>query len=518
MTRARLAFVLFAWVSAAPFARGDLLVLKDGRVVDNQKLARVEKGIEIRYENGNVLVPTAMVEDALIEDEIAPPPPTPEEVEMAAKGLVRWEGKWTPKKRRDDALAKRAAERRKEVEEIADHREWAKRRMRKTKHFAFEYTVPEAVLDRYAALMEAYFDAFQKDWGIATPRGLGPLPVSVHIDYEAMIQVGGAGQGVLGYFRFVPPWDLNIFYDRLDPEFSEEVLFHESNHYLQKLIDVDFLMPHFPGESLAEYYGASHWDAERKKVNTGLLLEGRLCEVKLDIQRGEWMGLQKMLTTDRMYEHYTWGWSLVYFLMKEPKYSKKFVKFVDRLVAGKGVQRQMLSIDNIKTVSAEEVWKAFRSELGLADDAAVTALEKEWHEYVDKKLQVESYHGYARAAQEAANNSQPIKAKRLFKEAIARGSESPLTFHGYAKLLAAEGDHTQAQELWHRAIALDPLNAEFYAELGRSLRAQGDKDEARRLRRLARDIDPDNAWYWFTDEDVEEIGPGAPPKKGPGEK
>jgi len=25
-------------------------------------------------------------------------------------------------------------------------------------------------------------------------------------------------------------------------------------------------MPHFPGESLAEYYGASHWDAKTKKL------------------------------------------------------------------------------------------------------------------------------------------------------------------------------------------------------------------------------------------------------------
>jgi tetratricopeptide (TPR) repeat protein len=510
VSRAALAFC--AWIVAATLARADLLVLKDGRVVADRKLARVEAGIEIRYENGNVLVPAALVEDAAIDGELVPPPKTAEEQEMAAKGLVRYEGKWITLKRRDELVAKRAAARRKEVEEIAAHREWAKRRTRKTKHFAFEYTVPDAVLDRYAALMEAYFDTFLKEWDIAIPRGLGALTVSVHIDGDAMQQVGGVGPGVLGYFKPSPPMDLNIYFDRNDPELSEEVLFHETNHYLQKLLDLDFRMPHFPGESVAEYYGASRWDPERKKVVTGLVLEGRLCEVKLDIQRGEWMSLRKLVTTDRMYEHYTWGWSLVYFLMKDPRYAKKFPQFVARLVDGKGVKREMLSYDNINTVNADEVWKVFTGELGLADAEAIANLEKEWHVFVDKKLEVTSYHGLARAANQAANHSQPLKAKRLFKEAIERGSESPLTFHGYAKLLATDGDHAQAKELWLRAIALDPLNAEFYAELGRSFRAQGDKDEARRLRRLAREIDPDNAWYLFTDEDLEEIGPGAPKK------
>ncbi|MCC6409548.1 MAG: hypothetical protein IT453_20485 [Planctomycetes bacterium] len=497
----------------APTASADLLVLKDGRVIQDQKLARSDGGIAIQYANGDVLVPTALVEDVIIDGEATPPPATAEEQEMAGKGLVRWEGKWIPKKRRDELLAKRTAERKKEVEEIAAHREWAKRRTAKTKHFAFEYTVPQGVFENYAALMEAYFDAFVKDWGLQAPKNLGQLPVCLHIDYDAMVQVGGAGNGVLGYFRFVRPWDLNFFHDRTDPAFTEEVMFHETNHYLQKLLDLEFAMPHFPGESLAEYYGASHWDPVKKKLSTGLLLEGRLCELKLDLQRGEWIGLEQLVSTDRMYEHYNWGWSLVYFLMKDPRYQKKFQKFVATLPSGKGIQREVMGVDNLKTVSGAEVWKTFKAELGLKDAAAVTALEKEWHEFVDKKLQLESYRGLETAARQASNNGQPIKAKRLFKEAIERGSTNPLTFHGYAELLARDGEHDQAIELWRKALAIDPLNAECYAAMGRSLLARGDKKEASRLRRLARDIDPDNSWFLFTDEDLEEIGTDDPPKK-----
>ncbi len=70
--------------------------------------------------------------------------------------------------------------------------------------------------------------------------------------------------GVLGYFKYIRPYDLNIYYERLDPAQSEDTMFHEANHYLQQLIDVRFSMPHFPGESLAEYYGASSWDPRRR--------------------------------------------------------------------------------------------------------------------------------------------------------------------------------------------------------------------------------------------------------------
>jgi hypothetical protein len=36
---------------------------------------------------------------------------------------------------------------------------------------------------------------------------------------------------------------------------------------------------------LAEYYGASHWDPVAKKFETGLIQEGRLCEIQTDNRR-----------------------------------------------------------------------------------------------------------------------------------------------------------------------------------------------------------------------------------------
>ena len=69
-------------------------------------------------------------------------------------------------------------------------------------------------------------------------------------------------------------------------------------------------------------------DPKTKKISSGLIQEGRLTEIQTDIAAGEMMELEKLVKTDRMYEHYNWGWSLVHFLMSEPKYQRKFQKFV----------------------------------------------------------------------------------------------------------------------------------------------------------------------------------------------
>src|SRR5262249_28742414 len=198
-------------------------------------------------------------------------------------------------------------------------------------------------------LMESYFTEFQKKWKTQQPKD-GRLLVCFYGDEDSFHQVGGAPRGVLGYFKYVRPLELDIYYDRTDPAQSEEVMFHEANHYLQKLLNVDFSMPHFPGESLAEYYGASKWDDKTKKLTVGLVQEGRLAEVQTDVAAGNMLSLEKMLSTDQMYEHYTWGWSFVYFLMNKDKYSPKFLKFVATLANGKDVKREDVGVDRLTTV------------------------------------------------------------------------------------------------------------------------------------------------------------------------
>jgi tetratricopeptide (TPR) repeat protein len=494
----RVALALSVLAGASLPAPADFLVLKDGRVVEGKKLARVEGGIEIAYQNGKVLVPTALVGDVLIEGEALAPPANTEEESQRAKGMVRFENKWMTPKSRDELLKKRLDKRMKEFGELKAHSEWRNRYTEKTRNFAFEHTLPPEVFEEYRDLMEAYFAQFTKDWKIKLPKDLGPLKVCLYTNYEDMIQIGGAGQGVLGYFRFREPLELNFFHDRLDQAFTEEVMFHETNHYLQKLIDMDFGMPHFPGESLAEYYGASHWDPEKKKLTTGLILEGRLVEVQDEIAGGEWMDLKKLVSSDGLYEHYTWGWTLVHFLMTDKRYSAKFQRFVIALPTAKDIKREDYG-GGLKTVGSGEVYNAFVKYLELKDDEGVKALEKEWHTYVREKLTLVTPRGKELAAA-SASFQRPIKAKRLFKEAIEGGTKNPLTYHRYADLLSSSGEIAQAIELWKKAIELDPLIGDFYYRMGRAIRTK-DKEEGKRLMKLAKEVDPEGNYFDIEEEE-----------------
>jgi tetratricopeptide (TPR) repeat protein len=287
-------------------------------------------------------------------------------------------------------------------------------------------------------------------------------------------------------------------------------MFHEANHYLQKLLNVEFDMPHFPGESLAEYYGASHWDPKAKKLTIGLIQEGRLAEVQNDVAAGNMFSLEKMLegATDRsMYEHYTWGWSFVYFLMNKDKYAAKFQRFVSTIANGKDVKREAASgKDRSAGLEAAEVVRVFMKCLELKDKAALAALEKEWHAYVKNDLKSDSLRGVEMAGLQVASGSfpaRPLRATKLLKAAVEKGSKNPQVYAKLAELVGTgEGggnaDEKSAIDLLKKAIELDPLAADTYAELGRLYQASGKKDEGKKLLQLARELDPDNPWLDFS--------------------
>jgi len=493
--------LLLTLAALAGSARADFLLLRDGRVVEGVPIARAEGGVKLSYANGEVFVRQELISDVLIEQEVLAPASTPEEEAQRGKGMVRFEGRWITPKAREDQLKKRIAKKLAEIEEIKAHSEWRSRRQEKSKNFAFEHTLQLDVFEDYRDLMEAYFAQFLRDWKISAPKDLGRLKVCLYSDYDDMIQVGGAGNGVLGYFRFMPPLELNFFHDRLDPAFTEEVMFHETNHYLQKLIDMDFSMPHFPGESLAEYYGASSWDPVKKKLSTGLILEGRLVEVQDDISSGDMMELKRLISSERMYEHYTWGWTLVHFVMNDKRYTAKFQKWIMALPSAKDIKRQV-NYQNLKDIEAAEVARSFMDYLGIKDDAALATMQKEWHAYVQEKLSLVTPRGKEAAARSAKNYGRHIKAKRLYKEAIEGGSTNPTTYHGYADLLAREGKSAEAQSMWKKAIELDPLTGEYYWGMGRSIKVKGDKAEGERWMKLAKEVDPEGS---YIDIDLEAL-------------
>jgi hypothetical protein len=496
---------------------GDTLCLKDGRIIQSKEMHRTPHGVDIEYPHGTVHVPRELILDAALADDAHVPPSTDEEREQSAKGFVHFEGKWVSLQERDRLLAKRVEQHKKIVDEMKAHGEWRNRQILETKTFRFEYTLPQYVFEPYRNAMEAYFDEFAKMWRVAPPKAEDRLPVCFYSDEASFHQIGGAPKGVLGYFRYVRPWDLNIYYERRDPSLSEEVMFHEANHYLQQLINVRFAVPHFPGESLAEYYGATTWDPAKKKLTIGAINDGRLCEIQTDIAGGNYMDLVKLVTTPDMYEHYTWGWALVHFLMNDARYTAKFQRFFFALPDTKGVQRKNAA-NGMYTIDQQDVWNVFARELGLKDPTTMRKFEAEWRDYVDQKLKLVTRYGIEKAAFKAKETGRKLRATRLFKEAIDKGSRNALVFHNLAEIYAEDGQRELAFETWKKAIEIDPLEGSFYSRMAFFM-GDTDKHEADRLRQLAREIGYDDPWVIVTpgDENPEPerpVRPGEKPKGG----
>jgi hypothetical protein len=516
--RALLGLAVLACALASARADDDILCLKDGRIVVGPKMTRVQGGVELQYKSGKVLVGDDLIQDAVLAEDLKIAPKTDEEKEKTNQGFVHFEGKWLTPKQRDEVIQKRVLDHKKVLEEMRAHGEWRNRYVEDGKYFHFEYTVPKRIFEPYKEAMEAYFAEFAKTWKIAQPKGGFRLPVSFFSDEQSFLQIGGVPKGVLGYFDPTRK-DLNIFYERHYPGLSEDVMFHEANHYLQSLVEPNFWIPHFPGESMAEYYGASSWDPVKKKFSVGLMQEGRLCQIESDVAGGETMSLVKLVSTEGLFEHYTWGWSLVHFLMSDSKYAAKFQKFFRALPEAKGVQRQNAGNNGeMYTIRQEDVFTIFQREMGLKDADAVRKMDAEWHDYVTSKLGLVTVYGYERAGLLAKQEKRPIRATRLLKTAIEKGSKNALVYKALGQIYADDGKLDEAKKTWKKGIELDPLDADLYAAMSRALK-RPEKEESARLRLLALELGADDPFLQASetaDEGEESPEPGK--KKRPGEQ
>ena len=219
--------------------------------------------------------------------------------------------------------------------------------------------------------------------------------------------------------------------------------------------------------------------------------EGRLTEVMEDIRKDEWKKLEDYLQNKLGYEDYTWGWTFVHFMMSTPKYAPRFRKFFIGLPSG-GAKRSAMGIGGMRTVEGEAILEHFRKTMGIRD---LTALEKEWHDYVRNGLKLTTERGFEEAGNAAWRNGQRLKAKRFYKEALDKGSRSPEVHMNYAEILLGDEKRDDAVALLRKAMDYDPLNGRIYRALSDAYRSmEGDeaKKEAKRLRLLAREVDPDS--------------------------
>ena len=490
----------------------DTVLLKDSRILDCPHAEKQADGSwTLHFVNGDIVLPAAMVKEAWIVGAQGYEPKDDEEKAKLEKGLVPYEGEWIPKAERDAKAAKRAAEAKRKIEEAKAHREWRNRYKTKTANFEFEYTIPPDIAKGYIDLMETYYGVFTKQFNVSRPPK-EKLKVCFYHDYETFLEVAGVGYGVLAYYLPGPRRELNFFYDRLRPDETTAIMFHEAQHYLSHLLDLKFWIPHNFSESFAEYYGGSHWDPVKKAMTTGGVQEGRLTEILADISAGEHKSLDKFLRNELGYDDYTWGWSFVHFMMETPKYAKKFHTFYVALPTAKDVLR--VPRNEFLTVDGVAILNAFKKYTGIAD---IPALEKEWYEYIETKLKITGVYGLEEAAFSAMNAGRTIRAKRFFKEAIEKGSKNPAVFLRYGKLLE---DRAEAIALFKKGLEIDPINPALYTALGSLTKAFGGAEaeaDGKKLLHLAMELDPDDVETWVLVEDaLEKTGPLSAPKPGEG--
>jgi tetratricopeptide (TPR) repeat protein len=491
--------LVLACIVAAARAQ-DVIQLTDGRFVQGPVMTRTPDGVKVHFKNGDVLVRKDLVRDACVSKTEGLPAdkPPPDAAEKEAMGFVRFEGKWLKKEQRDKLLDDRQKARAKAIKEVMDHREWRNRYKQQTPNFDFEYTIDKEVMKDFSALMEEYYKVFTKEWKITKPANMGRLKVCFYHDAETYYQVSGAQRGVIGWFRFVKPIELNFYYDRNDYDLTVLVMFHETNHYLTHLIDPEFQYPLWINESLAEYYGASHWDPVKKQMSVGFLQDGRLTVIQDQIANDKWQDLDQLMRLPHAEftpDHYAWGWSFVHYLLENKKYAQKFKSFYLALAREKSLKTINTPEFGLggpkRTIGPDETIKTLVQYLGVKD---LKTLETEWHDYV-KGLSPTSARGFAEAGRLYAFHGMPIKARRFYETAIAKGDTRAVVYYGLGQVLEAKAEYEKAEEAFRNAIDRDPMNGVYYAMLSRAIRNRTHDPknaDADRLNALALEVDPDN--------------------------
>ena len=289
--------------------------MKDGRIFTEFGLDQKTDHVEVTLDAGKIEVDNALVEIVLKEgQEVTFTPQTDEEREKYEKGFVPFNGRWIKKKNAERAIKKDLENRLEQAEEDLAHQEWRNKYETETKHFRWFHTTPQRVTRRFMASSDAYYDIFKKDWGIKRNKRKPKLSINFYNDASEYQQIAGA-PGALAYFMFLGDYDLNAFYDRLDPDFTEQVVSTSSTTTcassstsssttpLARRVALRVLRRRAPRRGDGQARGRAH-PQRTPRHHQGPDGRGREDQ------------LEKMITT-RGFEDYTWGWSFVHMLMQD---------------------------------------------------------------------------------------------------------------------------------------------------------------------------------------------------------
>ncbi len=497
------ACVLLGLVMLPALASADMLSLKDGRFISDREIDRIEGGYTVHYVNGKLFVPDKMVADFFESgDDGAFVPKSDEEKAKVEKGLLPWRGGWIKKSRRDKLMKRELVAQSERLKQQKERRKWRNREIVKTKLFNFEHTLPDDLFAEFRSLFETYYKVFAKEWKIRPSKDFGKVTINIYHDEEYYQQVSGAPSGVVGYY--VPAQrDLHFFYDRDRHDFTVDVMFHEGNHMLTHMINERMWYPSWLGEGMAEYYGASDWDARTKTMTIGGIQSARLCVLWNQVEEREkkgkdraWYGLEELIKNQRIGAiGYSWAWSFCHFLLSSEKYQKGFKKFFKAI--GTDRKARKVAYGPFITVPPDEQIRLLLKHLKVKE---LHTLEKEWHQYIRKELALDLVElDWAGAGWIMSLYGERKKAAEFFEKAVSEGEQSGYVYYSYAKLLFDQNERDRASTFVQKAIEADPFHARAWLLKGLCHIRQGKdkRKEGMRMIDLAMELDPDDSHIWL---------------------
>lgn len=550
MQRPRILLALAALCATAPLASADRLITKDGRVLSCKKARPEGNGYKVVFENGEIVVPDkTLVQSVEVEGDMSDyVPANDDEKKKLADGYVKYQGKWLMKPAFELELRRNYEKSKKRLEDLAAHAAFDSGWTKTTDHFNFKSNTSPELLNYYSELLEAYYDLQDQRIGINPTPSLKRTKMQVNVyrsreDFQenAPWGDGRVPDGVGGFFSSKLQC-LNFYHDYEDPAQSTWIALHECTHLLTYLIDPDYVPQIWLNEGVADYFGSSKVERDKKGklvIKPGEIQLDRVLDVQQAIKAGSTTStggepgakprdkeldgepdikLEKLFKIPRADYHafeYAHGWSFVYFLnnFDNHKYQKNFDKFFKGLYTLESgipftTERYDTKSGNGKVVTPDNIRAYLLKKLGLKD---TEQLEKDWKKFIAEipivgpearfKRGIQAFYrgDFERAIEDldAAIEAKVTDPRAWFARGRAR------VFHGRSKANFEAG----VKDLGD-AVAMDPLNATYrhvYSRMIAGVNGHGgdeediDLPEAKTQAGLAAELEPENDAFqkWF---------------------
>jgi hypothetical protein len=268
---------------------------------------------------------------------------------------------------------------------------WEKAREKETEHFIVKTNLSVDALNDICILLECAYFTYQdffgivfkqpqekKPWVLVTKnrdeyqkiyydmKGINPKPDSLGHSLPASDSANKSKR-----------YQLLSYYGMSRRASLSSTLLHECNHYAMDLVGPQ--SPIWLDEGLSIYFGTGR--LEREAFITGDIDKGRLLLIRNAISKFTYIPFKDFINISLTeYDFnicYPEGWSLIYFLLNNPKYKEGLKAYLESWKKGKIVMGGK-GTGNYYPQDKTAHLKLFEESFGVPIDE----LEKEWKEYI----------------------------------------------------------------------------------------------------------------------------------------